>query len=61
MSKKCGCEGSCPVCFEGEVSDHHCNRCGRDFCPTCHGIKRGPPSEDILKCACRPEDVVLTN
>lgn len=33
-----GCEGSCPICRIGEVSDHKCNRCDTRFCEKCHGI-----------------------
>lgn len=48
----CGCEGSCPVCVAGEVEYHHCNRCGVDFCPTCHGITSGHQSNSVLPCNC---------
>ena len=51
----CGCEGSCPACRSGEVENHKCNRCGREFCSNCHGIKSGAPSASILSCSCTVE------
>ena len=48
----CFCEGSCPACIVGEVEDHRCNLCQREYCPTCHGIKSGDPSKNVLPCVC---------
>lgn len=57
----CGCEGSCPICRLGEVDDHWCPRCETEFCPQCHGRKKGPkpgkvpvvgPEEMIEPCRC---------
>lgn len=49
---KCSCEGVCPVCRIGEVSDHKCNRCKAKFCPKCHGIINGIKSENVNPCKC---------
>lgn len=64
MSKKCSCEGSCPVCRLGEVSDHKCNHCKTEFCPKCHGIMNGKVKlESIRTCRCKrkkqPSDIFL--
>lgn len=48
----CGCEGSCPACCVGEVENHRCNTCGREYCPRCHGISHGGPSSNVLSCSC---------
>jgi len=48
----CGCEGSCPACSLGEVDNHKCNRCGREYCDVCHGIKKGELSPNIDPCTC---------
>ena len=52
----CLCEGSCPCCFVGEVKNHKCSGCKREFCDKCHGIKSGGPHHNTLNCSC-PEDV----
>ena len=36
----CGCEGSCLICYLGEVGDHKCDRCGVEFRPRCHGVTK---------------------
>ena len=38
FKNECECEGSCPICHIGEISDHKCNRCNTKFCEKCHGI-----------------------
>jgi hypothetical protein len=43
----------------GEVVDHRCGRCGCEYCPKCHGIKRGPNSANVLRCTC--EGAVMSN
>jgi len=48
----CLCEGSCPCCFFGEVENHKCNRCKREFCNVCHGIKSGNSHHNVLACDC---------
>ena len=56
----CGCEGSCPVCRTGEVSDHRCDRCRTVFCPVCHGVlawSRGICiSPNTAYCQCKKKD-----
>ncbi len=49
----CGCEGSCPVCRNGEVDDHKCGYCKAEFCSKCHGITNHVVSENVLPCKCR--------
>lgn len=48
----CECEGSCPCCLLGEVENHKCNRCRREYCEKCHGIKLGMSCPDIGDCNC---------
>lgn len=51
----CSCEGSCPCCFVGEVENHKCNHCKREFCNVCHGIKSGNSHHNVLACNCSQE------
>lgn len=49
---RCHCEGTCPACRKGEVEDHKCDRCNREFCPDCHGVLTGEPNENVDPCSC---------
>lgn len=49
------CEDSCPYCFVGEVENHKCSNCGREFCNVCHGIKLGNSYHNVLACNCSQE------
>jgi len=47
------CDGICPCCRFGEVENHKCNRCGREFCEKCHGLKSGRDYLNIRDCNCK--------
>lgn len=56
----CSCEGSCPCCFVGEVENHKCGNCKREFCSVCHGIKSGNPHHNVLTCSCdKPKKLII--
>ena len=58
--RACSCEGSCPCCFTGEVENHKCNNCKREFCNVCHGIKSGNSHHNVLACNCdKPKKLVV--
>ncbi len=54
----CGCEGSCPVCWLGEVDNHKCDRCGAEICPKCHGLKN-MWSPNLERCLCKGKEVEM--